>query len=112
MVMALILLSILCYYLNIELNLKGIYLVSEQGLILFFSIFLEAFLVLVLSVPEGLPLILTLSMSKSSQVLKENNQMVRQMETCYVLGCVQQLLVERKGGLTEDGLTLDSLWTP
>ncbi len=58
--MAMVLFIILGYYMNRELNNKNIYLISQDGLIMFFSVFLESFLVLVLSVPEGLPLILSL----------------------------------------------------
>jgi hypothetical protein len=52
--MAIILFAILSYYMNKELNSKDIFLLSQEGLIMFFTVFLEAFLVLVLSVPEGI----------------------------------------------------------
>jgi len=86
--MAMVLFIILGYYMNRELNNKNIYLISQDGLIMFFSVFLESFLVLVLSVPEGLPLILSLSMTKCSEILKSKNIVVRRMETCYVVGCI------------------------
>jgi Ca2+ transporting ATPase len=44
--------------------------------------FINAFLIVVLSIPEGLPLIITLSMAFSIGRLKEEGVIVRNLHTC------------------------------
>ena len=58
--------------------------------------------VLVVAIPEGLPLALTLSMAYSVIQMKKENIFVRHIKGCEIMGAATNILTDKTGTLTEN----------
>lgn len=64
----------------------------------------------VVAIPEGLPLSVTLSLAVSvKQMLKDNN-LVRKMEACETMGSANNICSDKTGTLTMNKMTLTQIW--
>ncbi|CAD8112179.1 unnamed protein product [Paramecium sonneborni] len=64
------------------------------------SDFIDAFLIIVLSIPEGLPLIVTLSLAFSIAKLRQQDIVIRNLHVCQVLGGIDTICFDKTGTLT------------
>ena len=68
----------------------------------FISIFIVVITIIVVAVPEGLPLAVTLALSyATAKMLKENN-LVRQLKACEVMGNATTICSDKTGTLTQN----------
>ncbi len=68
----------------------------------FISIFIVVITIIVVAVPEGLPLAVTLALSyATARMLKENN-LVRQLKACEVMGNATTICSDKTGTLTQN----------
>jgi Ca2+-transporting ATPase len=65
----------------------------------------------VAAVPEGLPAVLTVSLSIGARRLTENNVICRQMSAVETLGSVTTIVTDKTGTLTENQMTIRRLFT-
>ena len=65
----------------------------------------------VAAVPEGLPAVLTVSLSIGARRLAENNVVCRQMAAVETLGSVTTIVTDKTGTLTENQMTIRRLYT-
>jgi len=72
------------------------------------DIFIESMLVIILSVPEGLPMVLTLSLAYSVNEMRKDDIMVRKLNSCYVMGGASHLCIDKTGTLTMCNLKVES----
>lgn len=77
---------------------------SRLTLLKVLSDFIAAFLIIVLSIPEGLPLVVTLSMAFSLARLKSKGVIVRNLHVAQVLGGVDTVCFDKTGTLTYNNL--------
>ncbi|KRX03533.1 HAD-like domain [Pseudocohnilembus persalinus] len=86
-IISIIILIALCLYSieDVEKDDNAKFL-EEKTLEKFVSNFIEAFLVLVLSVPEGLPLVIILTLAYGSRQLQNKNIIIRSMNAVEVMG--------------------------
>ena len=61
--------------------------------------------ILVVAIPEGLPLALTLSMAYSIIRMKKENIFVRHLKGCEVMGAATNILSDKTGTLTQNKMT-------
>jgi P-type E1-E2 ATPase len=61
-------------------------------------------LVIILSVPEGLPMVLTLSLAYSVHEMQKEDILVRKLNTCYVMGGANNLMLDKTGTMTKCNL--------
>ena len=71
---------------------------------------IEAFIIgvtiIVVAVPEGLPLAVTISLAYSVGRMRKENNLVRQMHACETMGSVDNICSDKTGTLTENVMTV------
>jgi len=70
------------------------------------SIFLVAIALAVAAVPEGLPIVVTLTLTLGSKKLLRKNALVRSLPVTESLGSVDVIVTDKTGTLTEDSMTV------
>jgi P-type Ca2+ transporter type 2B len=66
--------------------------------------------VLVVAVPEGLPLAVTIALAYSVMKMARDNNLVRHMEKCEVMGTCTTICSDKTGTLTENSMTVVAGW--
>jgi len=76
----------------------------------YFKIFLKAFIlgitVLVVAVPEGLPLAVTISLAYSVKKMMKDNNLVRHLDACETMGNATAICSDKTGTLTTNRMTV------
>ena len=70
------------------------------------SFFIDAIAILVVAVPEGLPLAVTLSLSFSVRRMQDDNNMVKHMDACETMGSATTICSDKTGTLTTNRMTV------
>ena len=93
----------------------GIYLGSHGGihdLIPFLTYCLQTFMIavtlVVVSVPEGLPMAVTLSLAYSMRRMLKTSNLVRKMHACETMGATTVICTDKTGTLTENKMQVTS----
>lgn len=73
--------------------------------------FMVAVTLIVVAVPEGLPMAVTLSLAYSMRRMLKTNNLVRRMHACETMGCATVICTDKTGTLTENRMTVDELLT-
>ena len=66
--------------------------------------------VVVVAIPEGLPLSVTLSLAFSVKRMLKDNNLVRKMEACETMGGANNICSDKTGTLTMNKMTLSQVW--
>ncbi|CAI5948592.1 unnamed protein product, partial [Closterium sp. NIES-64] len=74
------------------------------------SYFTIAITVLVIAVPEGLPLAVTLTLAFSVTKMMEDNSLVRHLQSCETMGCATTICSDKTGTLTLNEMTVVQAW--
>lgn len=72
--------------------------------------FILAITVIVVAIPEGLPLAVTLSLAFSVKKMLNDQNLVRKMEACETMGGANNICSDKTGTLTMNKMTLTTLW--
>jgi P-type Ca2+ transporter type 2C len=72
----------------------------------FVDIVIIALTVLVIAVPEGLPLAVTLSLAFATKRMLKDNNLVRQLKACEVMGNATSVCSDKTGTLTQNKMTV------
>jgi Ca2+ transporting ATPase len=79
-----------------------------------YKIFVEYFLigiaVLVVAIPEGLPVAVTLALAFSVRMMMKENNLVRRIEACEIMGGANNICSDKTGTLTQNKMTLNKIW--
>ena len=67
--------------------------------------------IIVVAIPEGLPLAVTLSLAFSIKKLMDNNNLVRKMHACETMGGANYICTDKTGTLTENKMQVISIIT-
>lgn len=73
--------------------------------------FIIAITVVVVAMPEGLPLAVTISLAYSVMKMKLENNLVRKLEASETMGGADQICTDKTGTLTQNKMTVCGLWT-
>jgi P-type E1-E2 ATPase len=71
---------------------------------------LIAITVVVVAIPEGLPLSVTLSLAFSVKRMLKDQNLVRKMEACETMGGANNICSDKTGTLTMNKMTLSQIW--
>lgn len=66
--------------------------------------------VVVVAIPEGLPLSVTLSLAFSVRKMLDDKNLVRKMEACETMGGANNICSDKTGTLTMNKMTLTQIW--
>ncbi|OMJ69081.1 hypothetical protein SteCoe_33300 [Stentor coeruleus] len=66
--------------------------------------------VLVVAIPEGLPLAVTISLAYSIKKMQSENNLVRKMQACETMGGADMICSDKTGTLTQNLMTVSELW--
>ncbi|KAJ6069190.1 hypothetical protein N7499_011077 [Penicillium canescens] len=80
---------------------------SEKGQS-FLNVFILALTVVVIAVPEGLPLAVTLALSFATTRMMTDNNLVRQLRACETMGQATDICSDKTGTLTENKMIVVS----
>jgi P-type E1-E2 ATPase len=72
--------------------------------------FLIAITVLVVSIPEGLPLAVTLALAFSISKMMEDQNLVRRLHACETMGGANIICSDKTGTLTKNEMEATNLW--
>lgn len=70
--------------------------------------FIIAVTVIVVAVPEGLPLAVTISLSYSVKQMFAENNLVRELAGCETMGGANQICTDKTGTLTQNIMTVQA----
>ena len=80
----------------------------------FFEFVLKAFImavtIVVVAVPEGLPLAVTLSLAYSTQKMMKDNNLIRVLAACETMGNATNICSDKTGTLTQNRMTVVRGW--
>jgi len=65
---------------------------------------------IVMAVPEGLPLAVTISLAYSVGKMKEENNLVRYLAACETMGGANNICSDKTGTLTKNQMTVTKFW--
>lgn len=71
--------------------------------------FMMAVTLIVMAVPEGLPMAVTLSLALNMRRMLKTNNLVRRMHACETMGAVTVICTDKTGTLTQNRMTVDEL---
>lgn len=74
------------------------------------SYFLIAMTILVVAIPEGLPLAVTLSLAVSVGKMMKDNNLVRRLQACETMGGANIICSDKTGTLTKNEMEVTNLW--
>lgn len=83
---------------------------TETDLVELLRYFVLGLIVLVVAIPEGLPLAVTLSLAFSVKKMLVDNNLVRKMEACETMGGANNICSDKTGTLTLNKMTLTNFW--
>jgi P-type E1-E2 ATPase len=83
---------------------------TSTDLIELLSYLVLAITVVVVAIPEGLPLAVTLSLAFSVKKMLTDNNLVRNLEACETMGGANNICSDKTGTLTKNEMTLTTAW--
>lgn len=93
--------SVICYLLGMDpTNPKSWISIDDAGQIL--QYFMVAVTLIVVCVPEGLPMSVTLSLALSMRRMLKTNNLVRKMHACETMGAATVICTDKTGTLTQN----------
>ena len=73
--------------------------------------FITSIVLIVAAVPEGLPTIVAVSLALNIIKMSRENALVKKMIACETIGCVNIICSDKTGTLTENKMTVQTVWT-
>lgn len=73
--------------------------------------FMMAVTLLVMAVPEGLPMAVTLSLALNMRRMLKNNNLVRKLHACETMGAVTVICTDKTGTLTQNKMQVSEIFT-
>lgn len=67
--------------------------------------------ILVVAIPEGLPLAVTISLAYSVNKMQKENNLVKRFHACETMGGANMICSDKTGTLTTNQMTVESYWT-
>ena len=83
---------------------------TSQHVLLLVKFLIIGITVLVVAIPEGLPLAVTISLSYSISKMQEDHNLVRKMQACETMGGADQICSDKTGTLTQNTMTVAEMW--
>lgn len=75
------------------------------------NVFITGITVIVIAVPEGLPLAVTLAFAFSVMKMKKENNLVRKLQSSETMGGANEICTDKTGTLTKNQMTVKEFYT-
>jgi len=72
--------------------------------------FIIAVTIVVVAIPEGLPLAVTISLAYSTMKMLDDKNLIRQLQACETMGNATNICTDKTGTLTENRMTVVEAW--
>jgi len=79
---------------------------SQETLLVELKFLMIAVAVIIMAVPEGLPLSVTLALAFSMKTMAKENNLVKKMHACETIGSVNVIFTDKTGTLTQNCMTV------
>jgi len=79
---------------------------SKRDSIKIVKIFLTGVVIVVVAIPEGLPLAVTLTLAFSVKKMYQDKNLVRRMEACETMGGASYICTDKTGTLTKNEMNI------
>lgn len=73
--------------------------------------FMMAVTLIVMAVPEGLPMAVTLSLALNMRRMLKSNNLVRKLHACETMGAVNVICTDKTGTLTQNSMSVEEMMT-
>uniref|UniRef100_A0A2N9HTS1 Calcium-transporting ATPase n=1 Tax=Fagus sylvatica TaxID=28930 RepID=A0A2N9HTS1_FAGSY len=83
---------------------------SSSDALTILNYFATAVTIIVVAVPEGLPLAVTLSLAFAMKKLMEERALVRHLSACETMGSASCICTDKTGTLTTNHMVVDKVW--
>ena len=107
---ALLTMLALWVHLGVAIALKEHCFMCIQSVNQIVNAFLIAVTIVVVAVPEGLPLAVTIALAFSVGKMKDENNLVKQLASCEIMGGATNICSDKTGTLTQNLMTLDEIY--
>lgn len=77
---------------------------------LLIKFFIIGITVLVVAIPEGLPLAVAISLAYSVKKMQKENNLVRKLHACETMGGADMICSDKTGTLTQNKMTVNEFW--
>ncbi|KAK9158607.1 hypothetical protein Scep_005181 [Stephania cephalantha] len=84
---------------------------SSNDALKLLDFFATAVTIIVVAVPEGLPLAVTLSLAFAMKKLMNDKALVRHLSACETMGSATCICTDKTGTLTTNHMVVDKIWT-
>lgn len=108
-----VLVLIIRYIIEMSTGANDVYWSSNTvwtHLLTILNFFLVGVTILVVAIPEGLPMAVTLSLAFSVRQMMNDNNLVRKMEACETMGGANVICSDKTGTLTRNEMYLTHFW--
>lgn len=78
---------------------------SNNTLLKIIRIWILAICILIVAIPDGMPIAISLAMALSIQGLKKNNILIKKLEAIQVCGMLHDVCISKSGTLTNDKMS-------
>lgn len=85
-------------------------LLSSDTLMSLLKYFTIAVTIVIVAVPEGLPLAVSISMAFSIDTMKKDNLLVKKTEACETLGFIKEICTGKTATLTTNDMTVSNFY--
>lgn len=89
----------------------GLYKSPQEDPESIINIFIVGIVVLVVAIPEGLPLAVTMTLSFSIGKMLQDNNFVRRMESCETMGNAEYICTDKTGTLTQNKMQMTRFYS-
>jgi calcium-translocating P-type ATPase len=102
--------SLMLLHFLLERIVAGHCIVCMESLLKVVDFFIVAVTIIVVAVPEGLPLAVTIALAYSVNKMKDENNLVRVLASCEVMGGANNICSDKTGTLTQNRMSVERLW--
>lgn len=100
--------SLLIFFALLFFEIKnGLQITTPEGITHIITIFMLAVTLIVMAVPEGLPMSISLSLAYSMRKMTRENALVRKLHACETMGATTVICTDKTGTLTQNKMSVE-----
>ena len=100
--------SLLIFFALLFFEIKnGLQITTSEGITHIITIFMLAVTLIVMAVPEGLPMSISLSLAYSMRKMTKENALVRKLHACETMGATTVICTDKTGTLTQNKMSVE-----
>ncbi|CAD8078964.1 unnamed protein product [Paramecium primaurelia] len=108
LISAILIVCVMCLRFGIERGINDDW--ENYMVVTIIGYFIIGITVVVVAIPEGLPLAVTLSLAYSTKQMLQDQNLVRKMAACETMGGASMICSDKTGTLTQNKMSLVNVW--